>query len=72
MSMSQKLMPQTQTHENLKKKLDMLMLEDTAPVSQVLNQSNGAHTMTNAANSTSGANYASLMAAAQAQQHHNT
>ena len=72
-TMSQNMMPQTQTHQNLKKNLEMLMLDDTAPVPQVLNRSAGAHTMTNnLVCGGSSENYASLLAAQQAVQHHNT
>ena len=41
------MMPQTQTHQQLKKNLDMLMLDDMQPVpshpSLTLTQSNGAN-----------------------------
>jgi hypothetical protein len=44
----------------LKKKTGIFLLDDTQPVPQVLNQSAGAHTITN----TSAVNYSSLVAQA--------
>jgi len=54
-------MPSTQTHLNLKKNLDMLMLDDMSPA---LHQSSHLLTQSNSAS----LNYATLAA----QQHHNT